>query len=85
MRDPVYRRFPGYAEAIAKVRAQSLEDDLKLVDALLGREHLQYGDDAAAVKCEALRQLEIEYRDCVDDLATFYVGFAHAMRQGDRS
>lgn len=55
--------LPGYAAAMAKVEAQSLEDNLRLIDDLFGRDMLRYGDGSDAVKREALRQLEIEFRD----------------------
>lgn len=76
---PIYRYFPGYADAKQRVQAQSLEDDLTLIDDLLGRDNLNYGDGPAEVKAEALRQLEIEYRDRVDERATFHVDVARAM------
>lgn len=57
------RYYPGYAAALAKVEAQSLEDDLRLIDNLFGRGRLKYGDGPEAVKDEALRQVEIEWRD----------------------
>lgn len=41
---------------------QSLEDDLELIDTLFGRDNLRYGDSPEAVKREALRQLEREWR-----------------------
>lgn len=74
----IYKYFSGYREAKQRAEAQSMEDDLALIDALYGRDNLKFGDDAAAVKQEALRQLEIEYREEVNETATFFVNVAKA-------
>lgn len=58
----IWKHHPGYAEARAAVQAQSLEDDLALIDNLFGRDNLRYGDGPEEVKAEALRQVEREYR-----------------------
>lgn len=52
----------GYASALEKVRRQSVEEDIELIDLLFGRGNLSYGDSDDDVKREALRQLEIEWR-----------------------
>lgn len=55
--------YPGYVAARAAVEAQGVDEDLRLIDNLFGRDRLRYGDGPEAVKAEALRQLEIEWRD----------------------
>ena len=57
------KHFPGYSKAIDTVKAQSLEENLQLLDSLFGRGNLEYGDNPEAVKTEALRQLEMEWTD----------------------
>ena len=57
------RHYEGYGDERRKVEAQSIDDDLRLIDALYGRDNLHYGDGPREVKAEALRQLEIEWRD----------------------
>lgn len=69
----IYKHFAGYAQARQEVLAQSLAEDLQLIDGLYGRDNLRYGDDDRAVKAEALRQLEIAWRDGEDERATFWV------------
>lgn len=75
----VWRHWPGYAEAKQRVQQQSLQDDLKLLDDLFGRDNLKYGDGPEAVKAEALRQLEVEFRSERDERAEFYLGMAKAL------
>lgn len=56
--------YPGYNEARARVKKQSRAEDLDLIDMLFGRDNLigsNWTDDD--VKAEALRQMEIEWRD----------------------
>lgn len=69
----IWKHHPGYAEAREQVRKQSLEDDLRLIDNLYGRDNLRYGDGPEEVKAEALRQVEREYRSERDDTAEFFV------------
>lgn len=57
------RYHPGYLEAIERVKKQTLEQDLKVLDDLYGRDNLRYGMTPEEVKEEALRQLELEFRD----------------------
>lgn len=78
---PVYKYYSGYNEARRKVESQCMDDDLSLIDDLFGREKLNFGDGPDEVKAEALRQLEIEFRECVNEDATFWVEAAKAMRQ----
>lgn len=75
----VYKYYPGYRESIKNVEQQSLEDDLKMIDDFYGRDNLEYGASPADVKEEALRQLEIEFRDCVDEDQTFYSDLGKAL------
>jgi hypothetical protein len=79
----IWKHYPGYLEARSKVRAQSLEADLRLIDDLQGRANLRYGDNPEDVKAEALRQLEIDWRSERNEAAEFYVAVAEAQR-GDR-
>ena len=75
----IWKHLSGYSEARSKVLQQDLEADLKLLDDLFGREKLSYGATPDEVKQEALRQLEIEWRDVRDDLAEFHVNAARAL------
>lgn len=58
----IWKHWPGYADAVAKVKEQTLEQDLQTIDDLFGRDRLRYGDGPEHVKLEALRQVEIEWR-----------------------
>jgi hypothetical protein len=69
----IWNHFPEYYAAHQRVLRQSLEADLKLLDDLYGRDRLCDPADAALVKGEALRQLEIEFRSSVHDVATALV------------
>lgn len=69
----VYKHYDGYQEARQKTMDQSLEADLSLIDALYGRDELDYGATPEEVKQEALRQLEIEWREKVNEEATAWV------------
>jgi hypothetical protein len=53
--------FSGYNDARTTVQNQSLEEDLKTIDTLYGRDNLRYGASPAEVKEEALRQLQREF------------------------
>lgn len=59
---PVYHH-PGYGEAIRNVMMQTREEDLGLIDILYGRDNLRCGATGQEVKAEALRQLEIDWRE----------------------
>jgi hypothetical protein len=74
----IWKHHPGYAEARARVQAQTLDEDLRLIDALFGRDGLRYGDGPEAVKAEALRQLEIDFRSERNEDAEFWVNLAKA-------
>jgi hypothetical protein len=76
----IYKYYQGYNEAKYKVEAQSMEDDLQLIDALYGRDNLSFGDGPKEIKREALRQLEINWREEVNEDATFWVNVANARR-----
>lgn len=76
----IWNHLPGYSEAISKVRGQSLEDDLALIDDLFGRDNLHYGATPEKVKEEALRQLEIEWRSERNERAEFFVNMAAMMK-----
>ena len=69
----IYNHYRGYNDAIKKVQAQSYEEDLRTIDDLFGREHLKFGDGPEEVKAEALRQLEIEWRDGENEMATIAI------------
>lgn len=84
MTHEIWKHHPGYAEARAMVQAQSLDEDLRLIDALFGRDGLRYGDDAGAVKAEALRQLEIDFRSERNEDAEFWVNVIRADQQSRR-
>jgi hypothetical protein len=64
---PVHDHWPEYTASRQRVLVQSHADDL------FGRGELKYGDGPAEVKADALRQLEIEHRAGVNELATFWV------------
>ena len=69
----IYKHYDGYQAARQKTLDQSLEADLALIDALYGRDELSYGATPEEVKQEALRQLEIDWRDEVNEEATAWV------------
>ena len=54
----VYKYYEGYSDARKKVLHQDMQEDLSLIDSLLGRQNLSFGDGPNEVKEEALRQLE---------------------------
>ena len=58
----IYQYWEGYYEARQKVMGQTFQEDLELLDLLFGRDNLRYGATPKEVKREALRQLEIEWR-----------------------
>jgi len=72
----IWKHFKGYYEARQKVLNQSLDENLQLIDDLFGRDNLKYSAMEKEVKDEALRQLEIEWRDKRDTRAEFYVQMA---------
>lgn len=78
----IFKYYDGYYEARQKVLTQPLEDDLKLIGALFGRGDLDSDATAEEVKREALRQLEIEFRDCVNEEATAWVEICRASSTG---
>lgn len=80
----IWKHWPEYPAAREKVQDQSLEDDLRLIDDLFGRDNLKYGDGPEEVKAEALRQLEIEFRSERNELAEFYVDVAKAQMRDRR-
>lgn len=80
----IWKHWPGYAEDRYKVEAQSLEDDLRLIDALLGRDNLHYGATSEDVKWEALRQHEIDWRSERNEAAEFHVAVALATMRDRR-
>jgi hypothetical protein len=82
MTNEIWKHHPGYAEAQERVRRQNLTDDLALIDTLFGRDQLKYGDGPEAVKAEALRQLEIEFRSERNEDAEFWVNVIKADRRG---
>lgn len=53
--------YEGYSEARENVRKQSLQEDLRTLDSLYGRENLRYGATPEDVKEEAMRQLQKEF------------------------
>lgn len=57
------RYFDGYNEARERIKSQSLEDDLRLINDLYGTENLKYSATPEEVKQEALRQLERDWRN----------------------
>jgi hypothetical protein len=65
----IWKHYQEYNEARDKVLTQSLEEDLKVLDDLFGRDNLRYGASEEEVKREALRQIEIEFRSERNDLA----------------
>lgn len=69
----VWNHFPGYHEARQRVLLQDTEADLRLLDDLFGRDALEGEGDAEAVKAEALRQLEIEWREGRNETAELFV------------
>lgn len=77
----IWKHYPGYSEARQKVMAQSLEDDLKIIDDLFGRNELHYGATPQDVKNEALRQLEIEWRSERNNMAEAMVMIATHRQQ----
>lgn len=77
----VWKHHQGYAEAIEKVKQQSLEEDLRLLDDLFGRDNLRYGDTPETVKQEALRQVEIEWRSERDTQTETALMIAKHIRQ----
>lgn len=84
MTHEIWKHHPGYAEARERVQRQSLDEDLRLIDALFGRDGLRYGDDAEAVKAEALRQLEVDFRSERNEDAEFWVSLAQADQRSRR-
>jgi hypothetical protein len=75
----IWKHWPEYPEARARVQAQSLEDDLKTIDGLFGRDNLRYGASPEDVKAEALRQLELGFRSERNEVAEFHLTVARAM------
>lgn len=73
----VYKHFEGYHEAIEVVKKQTLDENLATIDQLHGRDNLKYGASEEDVKQEALRQVEIDFRDCVNEDATFWVNVSN--------
>ena len=69
----IYKYFPGYQEACDRVRNGDLDHALAQIDGLFGREQLSYGASENQVKEEALRQLEIEFRNGEDDAANISI------------
>lgn len=67
----IYKYFPGFLDAWKAVLDQPLEADLGLIDSLFGRDELSHESTPEEVKEEALRQLEIEWRNGVDERAMF--------------
>lgn len=80
----IWKHHPGYAEAMERVRGQTLDEDLRLIDALFGRDGLRYGDGPEAVKAECLRQLEIDFRSERNEMAEFWVSVAEADKRSRR-
>ena len=74
----IWKHHEGYAEALANVRNQTLDQDLQTIDSLYGRDNLSYGASPEAVKEEALRQVEIEFRSERNDTAEFYASLVKA-------
>lgn len=77
----IWKHWPEYPEARARVQAQSLEKDLQTLDALFGRDNLRYGATPEEVKEEALRQVEIGFRSERNEAAEFHLAVAQAMRR----
>lgn len=76
----IWKHYSGYSEAREKVRRQTLEEDLELLDSLFGRSNLQYGATPEAVKEETFRQLEVEWRSERDETAEFHVELIRLQR-----
>ena len=57
-----YPHYKGYQEARTTVLGQSTEDDLATIDSLFGRGELPEDAGPNAIKDEALRQMEIDWR-----------------------
>ena len=53
--------YPGLNDARETIRKQSLQEDLRTLDSLFGRDNLRYGATPEEVKEEALRQLQKEF------------------------
>jgi hypothetical protein len=53
--------MPSLNEALARIDGQSLEDDLRTIDDLYGRDTLQYGATQEEVKEECKRQVEQDF------------------------
>ena len=56
------RYYPEYAQALEAARKMSLEQLLKNIDALYGRDNLKYGASVEDVREELFRQLEKDFR-----------------------
>lgn len=77
----IWKHWPEYPEARAQVQKQTLEQDLRTIDALFGRDNLRYGATPEEVKEEALRQTEIEFRSERNELAEFHLNVINAQRR----
>lgn len=80
----IWKHWPEYPAARERVQNQTLEEDLRTIDSLYGRERLQYGATPEEVKAEALRQLEIEFRSERNEAAEFHLMVAKSL-QGRRA
>jgi hypothetical protein len=80
----IWKHWPEYPTARERVQAQSLEDDLKTIDGLFGRDNLEYGASPEDVKAEALRQLEIEFRSERNEAVEFHLLVAQSLRATQR-
>jgi hypothetical protein len=78
----IWNHHQGFAEARRRVEAQTMEQDLDTIDALLGRDELAFGATPAEVKAEALRQIEIDFRSDRNETAEFWTNVARARRPG---
>ena len=76
--------YPGYAEAMEKVRQMDRDQLLRQIDSLYGRDNLKFGDGIDEIREEALRQTREEFTDKHSDeyeRTQHYVKFAHVMNR----
>ncbi len=80
-----YPHYPGYAESREKVKAYTDKQLLDLLDALYGRDNLEYGATHEDLLAEALRQHDEEWTDTASEeykRAEFWRKHARLMRAG---
>jgi hypothetical protein len=74
----IYKHYEGYSEALEAAKKQTIEDDLISIDSLFGRDDIEDEENPEEVKKELLRQMEIDWRECVNETSTFWVNVANA-------